>query len=82
MSAPLSPIMRDALKRCVAAGGLEYRVGGYWVERDGDAKDWHCSTHTVKALRSRGLVSVLSTDARCGYVTAVEATPAGKEAVA
>ena len=80
MSAPLSPIVLDALKRCVAAGGLVYVVGGWWVERGGSERVWSCTTHTIKALRSRDLVSVLSTEARSGYVTAFEATPAGKAA--
>lgn len=72
--------MLDALKRCVAVGSLVYVVGGWWVERGGSERVWYCTTHTIKALRSRDLVSVLSTDARCGYATAVEATPAGKVA--
>lgn len=55
MKDDLSPTMAEALRRCVAAGGLKYVRGGFWVEATRDPAPFLRLGHSPQTARSEAL---------------------------
>lgn len=55
MSDALSPTMAEALRRCVAARGLKYVRGGFWVEATQDPAPFLALGHAPQTARSEAL---------------------------
>ena len=55
MSDTLSPTMAEALRRCVAARGLKYVRGGFWVEATQDPAPFLRLGHAPQTARSEAL---------------------------
>lgn len=55
MSGTLSPTMAEALRRCVAARGLKYVRGGFWIEVTQDPAPFLRLGHAPQTARSDAL---------------------------